>query len=86
MYLLRATEALSLARQGDYRMSERGYGVQDFCRTVDISRSTFYALQHEGIGPRVTKIGKRLNLITHEAAEEWLHDRSVQPAKETQAA
>jgi predicted DNA-binding transcriptional regulator AlpA len=67
-------------------MSERGYGVQDFCKTVGISRSTFYALQHEGIGPRVTKIGKRLNLITHEAAEEWLCGRSVQPAKDLQGA
>jgi predicted DNA-binding transcriptional regulator AlpA len=67
-------------------MSERGYGVEDFCRTVGISRSTFYALQHDGIGPRVTKIGKRLNLITHEAAEEWLHDRSRLPVKEPQAA
>jgi predicted DNA-binding transcriptional regulator AlpA len=67
-------------------MSERGYGVEDFCRTVGISRSTFYALKHEGIGPRVTKVGKRLNLITHEAAEEWLRDRSVHPAKASQAA
>jgi predicted DNA-binding transcriptional regulator AlpA len=67
-------------------MSERGYGVQDFCRTVGISRSTYYALQHEGIGPRVTKVGKRLNLITHEAAEQWLSDRSVQSAKEPQPA
>jgi predicted DNA-binding transcriptional regulator AlpA len=67
-------------------MSERGYGVQDFYRTVGISRSTFYALKHEGMGPRVTKIGKRLNLITHEATEEWLHDRSEQSAKEHRAA
>jgi predicted DNA-binding transcriptional regulator AlpA len=85
LYLLRATEALLLARQGDHRMSERGYGVEDFCRTVGISRSTFYALQHEGIGPQVTKVGKRLNLITHEATEQWLRDRSVQAAKEPQA-
>ena len=67
-------------------MSERGYGVQDFCRTVGISRSTFYALQHEGIGPQGTKVGKRLNLITHEAAEQWLSERSVQSVKEPQAA
>jgi predicted DNA-binding transcriptional regulator AlpA len=67
-------------------VSKRGYGVQDFCRNVGISRSTFYALKNEGNGPRVTKIGKRLNLITHEAAEEWLRDRSELPAKEPQAA
>jgi predicted DNA-binding transcriptional regulator AlpA len=57
-------------------MSEQGYALKDFCEAVGISRSTFYALKHEGIAPRVTRVGKRMNLIRHEDFEAWMRNRA----------
>ena len=65
-------------------MSDFGYNIDGFCAAVGISRSTFYALQHDGIGPRVTKVGKRLNLIRHEDVTAWLDRRAQGAALDTQ--
>jgi len=46
------------------------YTVSGFCEAHHIARSFFYALLHEGRGPRVMKLGRR-TFITREAAAEW---------------
>jgi hypothetical protein len=60
-----------------------GYEVKDFCKAAHISKSTFYALQRKGLGPRMFKVSERRALIPPDAAEKWLEDRG---AKEPQAA
>lgn len=65
-----------------------GYEIKDFCKAAHISKSTFYALQRKGLGPRITKVTERRTLVAPEDAQQWLDglQRSVQPMKEPQAA
>lgn len=46
------------------------YDIPDFCHFHKISRSLFYKLLKQNLGPRLMRIGKR-TLITEEAAAEW---------------
>jgi hypothetical protein len=65
-----------------------GYEIKDFCKAAHISKSTFYALQRKGLGPRITKVTERRILVAPEDVQQWLEDRprSAQPVKEPQAA
>lgn len=54
------------------------YNVPEFCFTHRISRSHFYALLRNGLGPRLMRAGGRV-LISHEAAAEWR--RAMEGAK-----
>ena len=52
-------------------MQKLTFTVAEFCFAHgDISRSFFYKLVNQGIGPRLLKVGKR-TLITAESAAEW---------------
>lgn len=46
------------------------FSVPEFCCTHRISRSHFYALLRNGLGPRLIQAGGR-TLISVEAAAEW---------------
>lgn len=46
------------------------YTVREFCAGNKISKSHFYALIRDGLGPRLMRVGGRV-LISHEAAAEW---------------
>lgn len=46
------------------------YNVREFCAGNKISKSHFYALLREGLGPRLMRAGGRV-LISHESAAEW---------------
>ena len=55
------------------------YGVMDFCKAHDISKSAYYQLRREGNGPREFKVGRR-TLISVEAAAEWRRKMEKQAA------
>lgn len=59
---------------------ERASTVKQFCDNFDICKSTFYAMQAAGIGPRVIRIGRAVR-ITHEARREWVSRRQQRDAK-----
>jgi hypothetical protein len=44
--------------------------VAGFCTEHALSRSKFYDILKKGLGPRVTRIGRR-TLISAESAAEW---------------
>ena len=46
------------------------FSVTAFCADNGLSRSLFYRLLKDGLGPRLTKISRR-TLISAEAAAEW---------------
>ena len=46
------------------------FSVSEFCEAHRISRSLFYELRRNGLGPKEMKVGAR-RLISHEAAAEW---------------
>jgi len=56
--------------------AQPAYSIAQFCCHHGISRSLFYRLLHDGLGPRVMKAGKR-TLISQEAAEEWRRKMEV---------
>lgn len=50
------------------------YTIPEFCAAVQISRSTFYALEAAGDGPVTFKAGRH-RLISVEAARVWVAQR-----------
>lgn len=46
------------------------FSIDEFCKSHDISRTTFFQLERDGKAPRSMKVGRR-RLITTEAAAEW---------------
>ncbi len=44
--------------------------IKDFCKLNNISRSLFYKLQRQGLGPQIMKVGRR-TLITENSSTEW---------------
>jgi hypothetical protein len=65
-----------------------GYEIKDFCKAAHISKSTFYALQRKGLGPRITKVTERRTLVAPEDVQQWLEDqpRLSSKVREPQAA
>lgn len=52
-------------------MKKACYTITEFCLDHgNISRGLFYALQKQGNGPRLMKVGRRI-LISDEAAADW---------------
>lgn len=47
------------------------YSVNQFCKTIPISRATLYEQWRSGQGPKCFFIGKR-RFISQEAAREWI--------------
>ena len=46
------------------------YTVTQFCKSHHISRSMFYKLLQQGLGPRLMAVGRR-RLVSIEAAADW---------------
>lgn len=55
------------------------YTVAQFCADHNISRTHFYQLVKDGMGPRFMKLGRR-TLISAEAAADWRRDIERQTA------
>ena len=45
--------------------------VKQFCHDFGICKSTFYAMQAAGTGPKIIRIGRAVR-ITHRARSEWV--------------
>jgi hypothetical protein len=69
----------SPARQG-----RAAYSIAAFCAEHSLSRSMFYKLQSESIGPRLMKVGTKV-LISAEAAADWRAEREAATAQEVAA-
>lgn len=63
---------------------ERASTVKQFCDDFGICKSTFYAMQAAGTGPRTIRIGRAVR-ITHQARSEWV-ERQVSCARATSTA
>ena len=50
--------------------------IADFCRSISISRRSFYNLVQRGEAPPTIRIGRR-RLIRREAADAWLRSREA---------
>ena len=55
--------------------------VEEFCRRHNISRTSFYELLKDGLGPRCLRIGSR-RLISREAAADWRRQMEQQAARQ----
>jgi predicted DNA-binding transcriptional regulator AlpA len=51
-------------------LEAKSLSIKNFCLAHGISRTTFYNLVKQNLGPRLMKVGKR-TLISVEAAAEW---------------
>jgi hypothetical protein len=51
-----------------------GFTIADFCKSVSISISHYFALQARGLGPRTAKLGSR-TIIPIREAERWLAEQ-----------
>jgi hypothetical protein len=48
--------------------------IRQFCEYTQISERLFHVLKAQGLGPRITRIGRRV-LIAKDSAAEWLKSR-----------
>lgn len=55
---------------------ERASTVKQFCDDFGICKSTFYAMQAAGTGPRIIRIGRAVR-ITDRARSEWIDKRQA---------
>jgi len=51
-------------------VEKRALSVAEFCRSYGVSKSTFYKMVRDGVGPKLMKLGDR-TLISIEAVDEW---------------
>jgi predicted DNA-binding transcriptional regulator AlpA len=58
------------------RQWRAAYSIASFCAAHEISRSKFYQMINEGIGPRLMKVGAKV-LISAEAAADWRAEREA---------
>ena len=63
------------------------YSLKHWLKERDLSRSTFYELQKDGLAPKITKIGKvNKNFITKADSDLWdtlhLTDKSIEIDKD----
>jgi len=74
---LRALLERALARSADDDGDDcDAYSIPSFCRRHGISRSLFFKLKQQGLGPRTMRLGARV-LIPREAAAEWREKHTV---------
>jgi hypothetical protein len=62
-------------RQGSRSLA--AYSIDAFCETHSISRSMYYQLVKQGIGPRVTNLGSQKRVIFIEDAARWRAERAA---------
>lgn len=55
------------------------YTIKEFCEFARISLRHFHALKAQGLGPRVTRLGRSVR-ITKEATREWLDKHTERQA------
>lgn len=63
--------------QEQYSMERLTLTVPEFCEATCISKTTFYSLTKQGIGPTITKVGRK-TLVSLEAAKEWQRRMEIQ--------
>jgi hypothetical protein len=54
---------------------EGAFTIDEFCRAFRLSRSMFYKLRSQGLGPKVMAAGKPL--VSYAAAAEWRRAREA---------
>lgn len=52
------------------------FSIKDFCRSISLSKSSFWKLVRNGTAPPMARIGHRL-VIRREAAEAWLKEKET---------
>jgi predicted DNA-binding transcriptional regulator AlpA len=52
-------------------LSSEALTIAEFCREFGLGRSTYFALQRAGLGPRTMKIGRSVR-ISLQAIEDWI--------------
>jgi hypothetical protein len=57
-------------------MAEQSFTISEWCATRKISKSMFYKLRLQGLGPRCHNAGNKL-LISPEADVAWLREREA---------
>ncbi len=58
------------------------FTIGDFCEAHGISRTAYYEMKHQGIGPREMRIGSSGVRISIEAAAEWRRCMEARAASE----
>jgi hypothetical protein len=67
-------------------VDQAAYSIDEFCKAHRIRRAMYYKLDHQGLGPRVMRVGTRA-LISKEAAADWRREREQnKSAEESEAA
>jgi len=62
-------------------MEPVAYSIDEFCKAHRISRAMFYKLDHQGLSPRVMRVGTR-SIISKEAAADWRRERESDDAEQ----
>ncbi|WP_316178265.1 MULTISPECIES: transcriptional regulator [unclassified Bradyrhizobium] len=59
----------------------KSISINEFCVNHGISRTLYFKLQEQGMGPRTMKLGKRV-LITEQAVADWIatHEKQKKAA------
>ena len=55
------------------------YSIAEFCHRHSISRTHYFLIRADGLGPREIRIGGKV-LISREAAETWRREREHETA------
>jgi predicted DNA-binding transcriptional regulator AlpA len=55
-------------------MEKQALSIPEFCAAHGLSRSFYFILRKDGLGPREMRVGGRV-LISREAAADWRRDR-----------
>ena len=50
------------------------YTINEFCEFAKISKRLFDVLKAQGLGPQLTRVGRRI-FISHHTAKEWIDER-----------
>jgi hypothetical protein len=58
----------------------RAYRIEEFCAAHGISRTHYYQLKEDGLGPHETRAGGVI-LVTEEDASRWRKERSAASKK-----
>lgn len=60
-------------------MHKQALSIPEFCAAHGVSRSFYFNMRRDGIGPREMRVGNRV-LISHEAATDWRREREAAAA------
>lgn len=60
-------------------MEKQALSIPEFCAAHGLSRSFYFLLRKDGLGPREMRVGGRV-LISCEAASDWRRERETERA------